>query len=115
MLPSILPMNQIAVTSQLDPVKSPSVLPPVVPAQPVATDNDVDLRQRDAEETAARLREEHRRQHQRERRRAEIFDQHDPDQHLPLPGNELNADNTVPVAPLIENQPRQGLWVDIQI
>jgi hypothetical protein len=32
-----------------------------------------------------------------------------------VPGTELNADNTVPVVPLMEDQPRQGLWVDIEI
>ena len=36
-------------------------------------------------------------------------------EHLAVPGTELNADNTVPVVPLMEDQPRQGLWVDIEI
>jgi hypothetical protein len=39
----------------------------------------------------------------------------DPEEHLAIPGDEFNADNTVPVAPLMEDQPRQGLWVDIEI
>ncbi|KEZ71569.1 aspartate-semialdehyde dehydrogenase, partial [Pseudomonas syringae pv. syringae FF5] len=34
---------------------------------------------------------------------------------LVVPGDSLNADNTVPVVPLIDDEPRQGLWVDIQI
>ena len=32
-----------------------------------------------------------------------------------LPGDEVNADNTVPVAPLMGEQPRQGLLVDIEV
>ncbi|RMN40418.1 hypothetical protein ALQ64_05314, partial [Pseudomonas cannabina] len=36
-------------------------------------------------------------------------------QGLVVPGHSLNADNTVPVVPLIDDEPRQGLWVDIQI
>jgi len=32
-----------------------------------------------------------------------------------VPGDELNADNTVPVAPLTGDSPRQGLLVDIEI
>lgn len=117
MLSSVLPMNQIAVTSQLDPAKTAPTVPPVAPAQPVNGDSQVDLRQRDAEESADRLREEQRRRNKRERQAkgGQILEHVDPEQHLPLPGTELNADNTVPVAPLIENEPRQGLWVDIQI
>jgi hypothetical protein len=113
MLSSVLPLNQIAVTSQLDPAKSLPALPAVAPAQPVAGDSQVDLRQRDGEESAQHLRDEQRRQ--RQRRRGVTLEHDDPSLHVPLPGLELNADNTVPVVPLIENEPRQGLWVDIQI
>lgn len=113
MLPSLLPMHPIPVNSQLDPAKIAPVVPPVAPAQPVAGDSQVDLRQRDPEESASRLREEQRRK--RKRRHGETLEHVDPEFHLPVPGTELNADNTVPVAPLIENEPRQGLWVDIQI
>ena len=59
------------------------------------------------------LREEQRRRQEQERRRHEA--DNDPEAHLAIPGDELNADNTVPVAPLMEDQPRQGLWVDIEI
>jgi len=115
MLSSVLPMNQIAVTSQLDPAKAAPVVPPVAPAQPVSAETQVDLHQRDDEESAEHLREEQRRQQKRERRRALTLEHIDPEQHVPLPGTLLNADNTVPVAPLIENEHRQGVWVDIQI
>jgi predicted transcriptional regulator len=37
------------------------------------------------------------------------------EQHLAIPGDVLNADNTVPVVPLIEDAPRQGLWVDVEV
>jgi len=114
MLASVLPMSQIAVTSQLDPAKSAPVLPPVAPAQPVAADKEVQLGARDPEESASRLREEQRRQQRRDKRRAPR-EQMTTEQHLPVPGHQLNADNTVPVAPLIEGEARQGLWVDIQI
>jgi hypothetical protein len=36
-------------------------------------------------------------------------------EHLALPGHSLNADNTVPVVPLIDNEPRQGMWVDVEV
>ena len=39
----------------------------------------------------------------------------DDDPYHPLPGDELNADNTVPVAPLMGGENRQGLLVDIEV
>lgn len=39
----------------------------------------------------------------------------DPEEHLAIPGDVLNADNTVPAVPLIEDAPRQGLWVDVEV
>ncbi len=112
MLPPIIPLSVIPVTSQLDPVKPTPDIPPVVPLQPSASDNDVDLRQRNPEEEARLLREEQKRQQNKRRRSQEVPQMED---YLPVPGDELNADNTVPVAPLVDEQPRQGLWVDIQI
>ena len=78
-----------------------------------ADESTIDLQKRDPEEDGYLLREEQRRQQERDRRRREADD--DPEAHLAVPGTELNADNTVPVAPLMEDQPRQGLWVDIEI
>ena len=88
-------------------------LPPVVPVQQSSNESTIDLQNRDPEETALLLREEQQRQQERERRRREADE--DPEEHLAVPGTELNADNTVPVVPLIDEEPRQGLWVDIQI
>ncbi|MCG8293570.1 aspartate-semialdehyde dehydrogenase [Pseudomonas entomophila] len=108
MLPPIIPLSAAPVTSQLDPVKPTPDIPPVVPAQPSSSDGTVDLKQhRDPEEQALLLREEQRRQQQRRKNgEAERFEA--------VPGDELNADNTVPVAPLGERT-RQGLLVDIEV
>jgi len=113
MLPPILPISVVPVTSQFDPVVPVPVIAPVTPAQPSSADNDVDLRQRDQETAALLLREEAERQRRRQRQREEA--EHDPEAHLPVPGYALNADNTVPVAPLIDDEPHPGLWVDIQV
>ncbi len=67
----------------------------------------------DAEQSTFLLREEQRRQQEQQKRRREADE--DPDQHLAIPGDLLNADNTVPVVPLIEDAPRQGLWVDVEV
>lgn len=112
MLPPLIPLSAQPVTSQHDPVKPTPDIAPVVPAQPSSSEGSVDLQQRDAEQAALLLREEQRRQ-QRRRRLAQAQD--DGEQFLALPGDEVNADNTVPVAPLIDDEPRQGLWVDIQV
>ncbi|TFF35008.1 aspartate-semialdehyde dehydrogenase [Pseudomonas sp. RIT623] len=108
MLPPIIPLSAAPVTSQQDPVKPPPTIPPVVPAQPASSDASVDLkRHRDPEEQVLLLRDEQRRQQQR-REQAEA------ERHEAMPGDELNADNTVPVAPLGERT-RQGLLVDIEV
>lgn len=80
----------------------------MVPAQPSSSDGTVDLKQhRDPEAQALLLREEQRRQQQRRKQgEAERFEA--------VPGDELNADNTVPVAPMGERT-RQGLLVDIEV
>jgi hypothetical protein len=110
MIPPLIPLSVVPVTSQLDPVKPMPQIPPVVPTQPSSSESEIDLRHRDPEQAALLLREEQRRQ-QQQRRDA----QDDPQAHLPVPGDELNADNTVPVAPFIDDEPRQGLWVDVQV
>ncbi len=114
MLPPILPLSVVPVTSQLDPVRpTPPIVAPVTPTQPSSDESEIDLRQRDRETAALLLREEEERQRRRQRQREEA--ENDTEAHLPVPGHELNADNTVPVAPLIDNEPRQGLWVDIEV
>ena len=85
----------------------------MVPVQESSNESTIDLQKRDPEESALLLREEQRRQQQKQRREREAED--DPEEHLAVPGDELNADNTVPVVPLIEDAPRQGLWVDVEV
>lgn len=109
MLPPMIPLSAAPVTSQLDPVKQRPDIPPVVPVQPPSNESTIDLRNRDPEQTSMMLREEQ--QRRQEKRRQE----RDPDEPLAVPGDSLNADNTVPVVALIDDEPRQGLWVDIQV
>ena len=113
MLPPMLPLSAVPVTAQQDPIRPRPDIPPVVPVQQSSNESTIDLQKRDPEETALLLREEQRRQQDHERRRREADE--DPEEHLAVPGTELNADNTVPVVPLVEGEARQGLWVDIQI
>ncbi|MGH8383582.1 aspartate-semialdehyde dehydrogenase [Pseudomonas sp.] len=109
MLPPIIPLSAAPVTSQLDPVKPTPDIKPVVPAQPTSSEGAIDLKHRDPEKSALLLREEQRRQHgRRQPGKDDELDQ-------PLPGDEINADNTVPVAPLMGEQPRKGLLVDIEV
>jgi hypothetical protein len=105
----MIPLSAAPVTSQLDPVKQRPDIPPVVPVQPPSNESTIDLRNRDPEQTSMMLREEQ--QRRQEKRRQE----RDPDEPLAVPGDSLNADNTVPVVALIDDEPRQGLWVDIQV
>ncbi|KJK17707.1 aspartate-semialdehyde dehydrogenase [Pseudomonas sp. NPDC087612] len=109
MLPPLIPLSAAPVTQQLDPVKPTPDIKPVVPAQPSSSDSTIDLKQRDPEQAAILLREEQRRQ---QRRRPSSQDE---ELYQALPGDEVNADNTVPVAPLMGEQPRQGLLVDIEV
>ncbi|HGM5580703.1 TPA: aspartate-semialdehyde dehydrogenase [Pseudomonas putida] len=112
MLPPIIPLSAVPVTSQQDPVKPNPNIPPVVPAQPASSDGTIDLKQqRDPQEQAYMLREEQRRQQQRRQQRRQDEQE---ELYSAMPGDELNADNTVPVAPLGE-RPRQGLLVDIEV
>ncbi|WP_300626733.1 aspartate-semialdehyde dehydrogenase [Pseudomonas sp.] len=113
MLPPMLPVSVVPVTSQLDPVRQKPDIPPVVPVQQSSNESTIDLKKDDAEQSTFLLREEQRRQQEQQKRQREADD--DADQHLPIPGDLLNADNTVPVAPLIDDAPRQGLWVDIEV
>ena len=113
MFPPMLPVSVVPVTSQLDPVRPKPDIPPVVPVQAGSNESTIDLKKGDAEQSTFLLREEQRRQQEQQKRRRDADE--DPEEHLAIPGDVLNADNTVPVAPLIEDEPRKGLWVDIQI
>lgn len=116
MLPPMLPLSAVPVTSQLDPVKPTPDIKPVVPAQPSSSEGTVDLKHRDPEQAALLLREEQRRrQGHGQGHSGQGADESDDDPYQPLPGDELNADNTVPVAPLMGGENRQGLLVDIEV
>jgi len=106
-------LSAVPITAQQDPIRQRPDIPPVVPVQESSNESTIDLQKRDPEESALLLREEQRRQQQKQRREREAED--DPEEHLAVPGDELNADNTVPVVPLIEDAPRQGLWVDVEV
>ncbi|MDY7566130.1 aspartate-semialdehyde dehydrogenase [Pseudomonas sp. RTC3] len=112
MLPPMIPLSAVPVTSQLDPVKQRPEIPPVVPVQPSSNESTIDLRKRDPEQTAIMLREEQRRQRERQRGKGHQDAQEEP---LAVPGDSLNADNTVPVVALMDDEPRQGLWVDVEV
>ncbi|TDF82727.1 aspartate-semialdehyde dehydrogenase [Pseudomonas sp. H9] len=109
MLPPIIPLSAAPVTSQLDPVKPTPDIKPVVPAQPTSSEGAIDLKHRDPEQSALLLREEQRRQQGRGR------SGRDEPHYQPVPGDDVNADNTVPVSPLMDEAPRQGLLVDIEV
>ncbi|AMB85830.1 aspartate-semialdehyde dehydrogenase [Pseudomonas agarici] len=113
MLPPLLPLSVLPVTSQQDPIRPRPDIPPVVPVQESSRESTIDLQKRDPEEAAWLLREEQRRQQERQQRRREADD--DPERHLAVPGDELNTDHTVPVVALMEEQPRQGLLVDVEV
>ena len=113
MLPPMLPLSAGPITSQQDPVRPRPDIPPVVPVQQSSNESTIDLKKRDTEQSALLLREEQQRQQARQKRQREADD--DPEEHLAIPGDELNADNTVPVVPLMEEAPRQGLWVDVEV
>lgn len=109
MLPPILPLSAVPVTSQQDPVKSTPDIKPVVPAQSASGDTAIDLKhQRDPQEQTLLLRDEQRRQQRRNTKA-------DEERYSAVPGDEVNADNTVPVAPLMGEHARQGLLVDIEV
>ena len=113
MLPPILPLSVVPITSQQDPIKPRPDIPPVVSVQPGSNESTIDLKNRDSEQASLLLREEQQRQQRKRRREQEANE--DPEEHLAEPGDELNADNTVPVVPLIDDAPRQGLWVDVEV
>jgi hypothetical protein len=124
MLPPLIPLSAAPVTAQQDPVKPTPDIPPVTPVQPSSSETTINMGERDPEQAQLLLREEQRRQ-QRRRRDRRTADRH-PDlaedapnepQHAgpAMPGDYLNADNTVPVVPIIDDEPRQGLWVDLKV
>jgi len=125
MLPPLIPLSAAPVTSQQDPVKPTPDIPPVTRVQPSSSDSTIDMGERDPEQAQYLLREEQRQQDRRRRDRR-TRDRHpdlneeetvEPTVHTgpAMPGEYLNADNTVPVVPIIDDEPRQGLWVDLKV
>lgn len=121
MIPPNLPISAVPVTSQLDPVRHTPTIPPVAAVQASPGEPALEFEERDQDESALRLHEEFQRNHRQQRERGGQSEEDEEqsellaDAYLPIPGYELNPDDTVPVAPLIDNEPRQGLLVDIQI
>ena len=128
MLQPLIPLSAAPVTSQLDPVKQMPIIPSVTATQPSSSETNIDMGERDTEQAQLLLREEQRRQQRRrhDRRvvdRQEAISEDNPDAGVEtpvhagpaIPGDFLNADNTVPVVPIIDNEPRQGLLVDLKV
>ena len=105
MLPSILPLGAVPVTSGQDPVRPRPDIPPVVPAQASSSDSAIDLKHRDADQATLLLREEQQRQQEQRRREAREQAGAQP----PQPLDELQ------VEPLADATQRQGVWVDIKV
>ena len=60
MLPPMIPLSAVPITSQHDPIRQRPDIPPVVPVQESSNESTIDLQQRDPEEAAFQLREEQR-------------------------------------------------------
>lgn len=127
MLPPLIPLSAAPVTAQQDPVKPTPDIPPVAPVQSSSSESTINMGERDPDQAQLLLREEQRRQQRRRRdrrtadRHPELSEEADPRLEPLLhagpaiPGDSLNADNTVPVVPIIDDEPRQGLWVDLKV
>jgi hypothetical protein len=116
MLPPLIPLSAAPVTSQLDPVKSTPDIPPVAGVQASFSETVIDLAEREPANGELLQREEQRRRDRRrgDRRAADRLSD-DQEEPLAIPGDSLNADNTVPVVPIIDDEPRKGLWLDLKV
>lgn len=99
MLPPI-PHSLAPVTVQQDVVKPRPDIPPVTPASESANESEVGLDKRHPQEAEELLREEQRRRQRRG--------------YTPEELAELEA-NTAEEEELLEEIPRQGLWVDVEV
>lgn len=102
MLPPILPLSVVPVTSQQDPVRPRPEIPAVVPAQASSGDSTVNLKHHDADQSALLLREEQQRQQHKRKQEGQ-----------PLP-DEVQADQPAPDG-VVDGAQRQGLWIDIEV
>ena len=109
MLPPILPLSVVPITSAHDPVRPRPDIPPVTAAQASSGDSVIDLKHHDADQAALLLREEQQRQHDKRRREARL------QEGLAVPGEELMVDSATSTTPVVNGAPRQGLWVDIEV
>jgi len=99
MLPPI-PQSLQPVTSQQDVPKPRPEIPPVTPVQASSSESSVTLDKRHPQETEELLRQEQRRRQQRRGYTAEQLAEGEVDE----------AD-----AQVLEQLPRQGLWVDVEV
>ncbi len=97
MLPPI-PHSLAPVTAQQDQVKPRPDIPPVTPAQGASAEAAITLDRRHPQEVAERLREEQRRRQRQG---------HTPQEMAETPAEEE--------APGLDDLPRQGLWVDVEV
>ncbi|ALE87080.1 hypothetical protein [Pseudomonas versuta] len=105
MLPPILPLSVVPVTSQQDPPRPRPDIPPVAPAQPSAGDSTINPGHQDGEQATLLLREEQQRQHDKRRREA-----------LERAGiGEQDAQSPEPDLPPVDGTQRQGMWIDIKV
>lgn len=105
MLPPILPLSVVPVTSQQDPVRPRPDIPPVVPAQPSSADSTINLSESERERAALLLREEQ--QRQQDKRRGET--------QAHQPGDESGEESEGGDLPSVDGLQRQGVWVDIKV
>lgn len=98
MLPPI-PQGLIPVTVQQDAVKPRPDIPPVTPAQESSNESAVSLEKRHPQETEELLREEERRRQRQG--------------HTPEEMAEADAEEATQAG--IDDLPRQGLWVDVEV
>ncbi|WP_439861322.1 aspartate-semialdehyde dehydrogenase [Pseudomonas sp. MBLB4136] len=98
MLPPI-PHSLAPVTVQQDVIKPKPEVPPVTPAAEGAKESGVSLDKRHPQEAAELLREEQRRRQRRGYSAEELAE------------GEVEQED----APLLDELPRQGLWVDVEV
>lgn len=99
MLP-VVPPGTVQVTAQQDVVKPRPEIAPVTPVQPSASESSVGLDRRHPQEAEQMLRDEQRR---RQRRRGYTAQE--------LAEGETDEDDQE----AIDELPRQGLWVDVEV
>ncbi|MDG9928712.1 MULTISPECIES: aspartate-semialdehyde dehydrogenase [unclassified Pseudomonas] len=98
MLPPI-PHSLVPVTAQQDVVKPRPDIPPVTPTNESSNESAVELDKRHPQEAEELMREEQRRRQRRGYTPAELAE------------GEVKGDDEK----LLEELPRQGLWVDVEV